>query len=737
MSKSHKILLSLFALFTVAMALNNSGGLPLYPLLGRGDVGLWEFMGGYFAENVRFFPYPHIIFDTDTVFYPYGVNVVFQPWGVERELFYSFFNVLLGFKGALALYHFLSQLITCFGVYFLFRSRFGEVRAAVAGFAITFFNFYAMAKFPGHLNMSVVHWTSLSICLDYLIIYRLFNGEGVSLRIALGRMLLLFLSVGQTLGYVASYALLSFTVMAVVVLGYILVMALDKENSLSFSLIMPDWLGEFRNHRRDCLLLLVAAMAVGLIYIPLDLSIYLTVKSFEQPDQVAMWSSPWRVLIPWFPWFNPRMLTPELLQIFKPEWSEGLSANTPGYFLLLSAAVGLVWSRVRTAGVFLVILFLLALTNHPYETFSLSHLPWMKFARVGSRISIILAPVLGLFLLSIPFEKIKTSRLVQLTAVVLLALGCLELYTFTSLTKYRTREPGGNFYQFMDTVAESKGEAVLDWPFCVAAGNGVGTSQLGRYYGRNNFVPWLTRFHGKKVMGLYSGRLTRSMLTPYLVAGFDKMFVPDNLDYNKAERQARPMTNDEWIFFDRFFTLNDFAGINLYTDLVHPDDVQKFYDRFGKPVVKAEMPGVKEVVFIPKDSVRRAHQKPRMGRKLMFLPPLNSVASLSRRSPAITAMGFALAKANVGLVWASENSSYLVFRLPEDRPMQLAAKGILAPGAEAQLRINDQLAKLPENFSFNINFQGKKGLNRVEVVSPSKGRVAAFQDIQISPAPAQ
>ena len=93
----------------------------------------------------------------------------------------------------------------------------------------------------------------------------------------------------------------------------------------------------------------------------------------------------------------------------------------------------------------------------------------------------------------------------------------------------------------------------------------------------------MQRYHDKKIVGNYFGRLSMTQIAPFLEARLEKMFHPDNPSYFKAKRQAVAMTEKEWAFFDSFYTLNDFCGINLYPALLAPGDEQKFYERFGEP----------------------------------------------------------------------------------------------------------------------------------------------------------
>jgi hypothetical protein len=124
-------------------------------------------------------------------------------------------------------------------------------------------------------------------------------------------------------------------------------------------------------------------------------------------------------------------------------------------------------------------------------------------------------------------------------------------------------------------------------------------------------------------MGQYFGRLHPSQIEPYLQAGWDKLFFPDSSDVSKATRQARCFRPAEWSFFTDFYKLNDFAGINLYVDLLPEDCVGEFYTRFGTPAAETLVPGAGRVKFIAKSPELRNRVNLPLGAKLKFEPRLD------------------------------------------------------------------------------------------------------------------
>jgi hypothetical protein len=211
--------------------------------------------------------------------------------------------------------------------------------------------------------------------------------------------------------------------------------------------------------------------------------------------------------------------------------------------------------------------------------------------------------------------------------LLLFGLACLETYTaYSWKIGFQKYSPSHNaafldpsFFKYMDRVREQPGEAVLDWPFCIIGGNGVGAGEgLCPFYLKNNGTYALRRFHQKKVMGQYFGRLHPSQITSHVEAGWSKLFSPDTPNIFKASKQISCFTSDQWSFFTDFFTYNDFVGINLYLDLLPDDCPQEFYKRFGDPLVQTVIPFAGRVAFISKSSDLRKQVDLELGEKLKF-----------------------------------------------------------------------------------------------------------------------
>lgn len=75
--------------------------------------------------------------------------------------------------------------------------------------------------------------------------------------------------------------------------------------------------------------------------------------------------------------------------------------------------------------------------------------------------------------------------------------------------------------------------------------------------------------------------------------------------------------------FYRFFQLNDFAGINLYVDLLPENCVQEFYKHFGNAVLETTVPGAGKVKFIPKSPKLFNKVNLALGTQLKYEPLLD------------------------------------------------------------------------------------------------------------------
>jgi hypothetical protein len=592
-----------------------------HPILGVGDVNLWGYQGYYVAHNFRLLPLPHLDLVNDQTLYPLGTNQLFQPWAVEREIFQAALLRLFGPGPWLQLYLLFSLAVTMLGVYLLLLEEEGRARAAGVAFAITFCSFGALWRFPGQAGMAFLHWTTLGLVADFLLARRLWDRRVWPGRLLLARVALLLLALGLDVGYIAGISIVSF------VLTVSWAVAVDWVRAgggwtLGWSRLRGWSSGlreDLRGHRGTAIALAAAgAWALG-IYVPVVGQIALAARSFDFSNfqDALWWASPARLLLPILPGVDPGWVGRLV-----GDSPEGTLVAQPGLAIVLVGAAGLWASRHRLGAVApLLALFcgLLALNETTLRWFRL--VPWFSFVRVGGRFSLVYPTVLCLLALGLPRQGWKGRRM--LAAGALLALLAAEAVTAYSgpLRRRPAFVPDAAFETFMSAVRAAPGEAVLEWPFCIAAGNGVATGELCPYYLRQAGISALRQFHGKKVVGHYFGRLHPDQVEPFLEAGWQHLFVPNGRPLTwSATRQRRDLLEPESRFLADFFLLNDFCGMIVYADLLPAESVRRLHDLVGPPVAEITYPGVGRMEFLPKRPAQRAALDRARGRALRFEP---------------------------------------------------------------------------------------------------------------------
>ncbi len=121
------------------------------------------------------------------------------------------------------------------------------------------------------------------------------------------------------------------------------------------------------------------------------------------------------------------------------------------------------------------------------------------------------------------------------------------------------------------------------------------------------------------MLGEYQGRLSAAQIAPYVNAGFPALFDPEEPGFPNAKRQRRCFTESEWTFFRSFVAKNDFAGVNVYPDLLPPGCAEAIYARLGDPVATTVLPGAGSVAFVPKPEAMRAELDPEGGLRLVYV----------------------------------------------------------------------------------------------------------------------
>src|SRR5262249_2231572 len=154
--------------------------------------------------------------------------------------------------------------------------------------------------------------------------------------------------------------------------------------------------------------------------------------------------------------------------------------------------------------------------------------------------------------LGIPRGILQTWKgwLLVVACGALLAVEMATAYSLELTTPQCFHVPDESFERFMQTVRASPGEAVLDWPIQVYAGN----ANLGplEKYDQLCTVYAFRQFHTKKTVGMYFGRIHPSQLIPLYDAGWDKLLLPDPGAPSDASQPSqaggapRDFTEDDW-----------------------------------------------------------------------------------------------------------------------------------------------------------------------------------------------
>ncbi len=300
-------------------------------------------------------------------------------------------------------------------------------------------------------------------------------------------------------------------------------------------------------------------------------------------------------------------------------------ANTIGWFFLVTGLFGLACAwRTRILPIFApsFLLLILCLVYHPTSLPTLRVFPWHGYARVSSRATMIYPTLFALFSLGMPRRLTSswTGRFALVSGGALLALEMWVAYGGSLTAPQKYLRPGDDFFRFMQTVRESSGEAVLEWPFQIYAGNAE-VWPFEAYEQLNNAYSY-RQFHQKKIVGMYFGRIHPCQVEPFYEAGWDKLFSPGipSRASGYTSGQTRNFAPDKWEFFTETYQLNDFCGIILYPNLLTTECVREFHERFGLPVctVSDGIPTMME--FIPKKPEWRRLVDREKARAISFVP---------------------------------------------------------------------------------------------------------------------
>lgn len=591
-------------LLTAALALlvvRHFGGPMIYPL----DGGTYGFASFYFSQNVTWLPFPRLAFETDWSVYPYGVNHAFLHWAFEREIFTAWLTALFGPGPWFQVYFLLSTLTAALGTFFILRREVGDLRAAFVGIAVSFCNYYAIMKFVIHIPYACVHWLTLGIVVDYVLVRRQWRREPWSARLVAARVALLFLGLGLEPGYVAGFSLVSFSVTVAWILLSALVRWRWRLLEGAAAAARELW-HTARRHRTQVAVLGAIALLAAWTFVPLCFQLVRSSRPFDFPRAgvVSRWESPYRLLLPIVPGFESMQAT------FEDRGENYGFHFSPGLSFVVLALLGLALGRRRLAVVVpYLVFFLLCLAFRP-ELPTLKVFPWFQFARTAGHATCIFPVLLMIFFLNLPRWR-ELPKWARATAAAAGALFVVELVVaYGLITDWRTNfqyfQPDAAFQEVMAQIRTAPGEAVLEWPFVIFPSKG----DFDVFFGRLGGTSQIAQFHHKKSVGAYFGRMPPDGLSEIRASGFQYLFLPEDVPM-KSRRQRRDFMPEEWDFLERFVQYNSFAGVLLYTDFLPAATVAGFYERFGPPTASASFyPQAGKIEFIPKKEAWRRLEDP-------------------------------------------------------------------------------------------------------------------------------
>ncbi len=588
------------------------------PLAGSGDEGVWTYYGYYFAKNIQFNLLPSINFINDQIAYPYGINQVLQDWSIERELWYAFFYNLTGQHGAyLQYYYLLSLLISVFGIYYFLRYQFSVNASALTAILITFCNFYAINKYAGHYAHVILHWTNLSIVTDLLIVRWVFFRQQIPLHFLFLKVFLLLMVLSQNLGYVAGYGLSVFCLSVVFI--FIIILFRQKNGTRIIRMqavrIHSDlFVNDFKSKKQTIFLTSTLILIFSYLYLPILFDIIREAKSIDSSSipMFQWWDNPVRLLLPYLPKFNPLQIN---FQSILHDAPEGFGPASPGLFFIILALIGFFQSKTNRWVVLpMVVFMLMCMTFHTTKSPTLKIFPWFEYSRVSSRSTLIYPVILSLIAIQIDWRRIK-----KYWVYAIILLGIIEVSTVYQwhYNDYRPTVLNESFKKYMTTIEQSKGDAVLDFPFCAMGDNEIGKPQC-MFYHYTAGLHTLQQYHHKKTTTFFIGRVHPKQIRGFENANWQCLFLADNEDIDKVKRQKRCFDETEMQFFEDFFRYNDFCGISLYPDLLAEGCEQNFYKKFGNPTATTYIKGTGRAVFIPKSDSLRRFLNPELGQKIRF-----------------------------------------------------------------------------------------------------------------------
>ncbi|MBX3189775.1 MAG: hypothetical protein KF819_22305 [Labilithrix sp.] len=557
----------------------------------RGDANYFEFLGYYVRDHYAFGLRP-ISFLTDDVAFPGGTHIGLLSWCAERDLFHAAMLKLFGPGPWIQTYLTLGAALGAAGVTAILKREYGLLRASLVGFAASFMSFYAWYKYPYHLNICALHWVTMSIAADAVTMRVVARGDRLRVDFLALRAALVVCAVGLDLGYIAGHALTSLVVTVYCVWAHL--GRRDKRILGRLSLALPEApRAEIAAHKGR----FVAACALfafgAAVYVPFVAAVVRDTTAYPMTDAGGnFWASQFHALFPYLPGVHPGSRL--VHAIFGDD--EGIGEYAPGFTLLFGAGVGL-WmahKRGRVDVKPLLVTAILIFAFHPRWCKSLQIFPWFAYYRVAGRGTVVLPVLLALIAASV-------DEWPRLAKRVLIFFGVAEIATgWLLVSEFHPERLEPRHRRYFETVAAAPGKGILEWPFCISSANSVMERELCPYFERLSTAYAYRRFHGKSTISVYLSRVHPTQFQSWLDGGWEDMFSPDDPKRRHAKKESRCFDAAQWARFDELYTRHDFAGIQLYVDLLPEPCVALFHERYGAPLASETLPRVGRVEFIPR-----------------------------------------------------------------------------------------------------------------------------------------
>lgn len=534
-------------------------------------------INAFFRNSWQFLPVPHLNLVSDWFLYPYGIDLTFMPYYWENNYMQMLWHLVTGRMFPNQWYYIYSLLITYFGVYALVSRRKGVVWGCFFAFVMTFCNYAAICKFPGHDPLCAVHWLAVSFVLDLILVEKIWNHERFSAQFIQCRVLVWLLGLGMGLGYVVGM-IFTISLFSIVYVGIILCL---RERS-----IVGCWrfamrsLMDFRDTYRASLvinaLLTVLILMVSWLFLPLTVQIFLHASSLSEKTQI--WQTHLlRLVIPILPGLNPATVPNQGAFAYV----DTIYAWNAGWFFPIVFILSLLkggWRGAQRSLPF-ILLFVLFLLFYHFPV--LSYLPMFKCSRIPERFSpgLIMFLLVPLFLGAKQVSVANSKSFIKQKWELLVLLGGLfvtEFITAYSSTFIWAKElyPLGAFppeyLAAVDKITKMPGEGLFFMPFSACGGDGKG---MTCYHWLTAHQMQFAALCGKKMNGVYLGR----MFPELYLKDFNRFGWQDYVESDHGWSSRR------WKAFESFLVNSDFCAIVLAKDCISKTLYADLEAHFGTP----------------------------------------------------------------------------------------------------------------------------------------------------------